>query len=203
MIDISNDSWSPPGIRVYHYGNTFKHRIPKSCIHSERELVHTVRTNRNIPANNEVEKRLGLLERMETCLTWTQLVFHRVSQSHSREDWHYTLTVNERDGCEDLLLSRSQSLSITSTSLAWYSSSLRNTPENVTSVSSHGVIFTHEEPFPQIHTVCWYHTKYWQLNHYKKLHNSSEVRWQICVRKRVECSACSFEWQQKGVKAQH
>lgn len=40
------------------------------------ELYDTVRktSDKNIPANNEVEKHLGLFEPMETCLTWTQWV---------------------------------------------------------------------------------------------------------------------------------
>lgn len=77
------------------------------------ELYDTVRktSDKNIPANNEVEKRLGLFEPMETCLTWTQWVSTKTVIIHTHFILETTVTV-----C--------------------HSSALRNTGEKTISVSS-------------------------------------------------------------------
>lgn len=114
MIDIPNDPEAPLGswfITTATCSNTeFQSpaHIPNGsrCTVRSGALLVWGHCMENIPANNEVEECLCLLERMETCLTWTLLVFQRVF--HMKTD------------------GSSQSLSITATSLAWYSSSLGN-----------------------------------------------------------------------------
>lgn len=76
MIDISNDSWSPP---PWNHGLSLWQHVQIQ----NSKVLHTFPTG-SAPYSTNKQKHSKqwsgkTLERMETCLTWTQLVFHHVT----------------------------------------------------------------------------------------------------------------------------
>lgn len=161
MIDIPNDPEAPLGswfITTATRSNTeFQSpaHIPNGsrCTVRSGPLLVWGYCMENIPANNEVEECLCLLERMETCSTWSLLVF-QCHRADPHEDWRIiTISVNHSHVTGLVFVFPRKQMSFLPHPTAWPS---------------------HEEPFPQKHTECCYY-----ITHTDCHTNPIKHRWHI------------------------